>query len=109
MGVVLASGGYPGQYRQGLPIEGVSQLDPECLLFHAGTRPYHDEVSGKTYPVTSGGRVLTVVAQGTSLEEARRRAYRNARCIRFEGMHYRKDIAATRVQRGVTYAADPAS
>ena len=56
-------------------------------VFHAGTR--RDD-AGAT--LTTGGRVLTVVASGASLEEARRKAYRNVERISFQGMHYRRDI-----------------
>src|SRR3712207_5717367 len=83
VGVVLASGGYPGAYRTGLPITGLDALDPDVLVFHAGTRPENG------VPVTAGGRVLTVVAEGQTLAEARARVYDNIPRIRFEGMHYR--------------------
>jgi phosphoribosylamine---glycine ligase len=88
VGVVLASGGYPGAYRTGLPIDGLDTLDPDVLAFHAGTAL--DE-GGRV--VTSGGRVLTVVAEGRTLAEARARVYDNVARIRFEGRHYRTDIA----------------
>jgi phosphoribosylamine--glycine ligase len=84
--VALASGGYPGSYRTGLPISGIDEVEPGVLVFHAGTRVDGDHV------VTSGGRVLNVVAMGADLEEARRKAYANVERIRFEGMHYRRDI-----------------
>ncbi|HWO73636.1 MAG TPA: phosphoribosylamine--glycine ligase [Dehalococcoidia bacterium] len=86
--VVLASGGYPGSYRTGLPITGIEDVDPGVRVFHAGTRRLED---GSL--VTAGGRVLNVVATGSDLEEARRRAYENVGRIRFEGMHFRRDIA----------------
>lgn len=86
--VVLASGGYPDSYRTGLPITGIEDVDPEVRVFHAGTRRLED---GSL--VTSGGRVLNVVATGSDLEDARRRAYENLERIRFEGMHFRRDIA----------------
>ncbi|MCH8850172.1 MAG: phosphoribosylamine--glycine ligase [Chloroflexi bacterium] len=87
VGVVLASGGYPGPYETGLPIEGLADIEPDVHVFHAGTR--RDD-AGAT--LTAGGRVLTVVASGASLEEARRKAYRNVERISFQGMHYRRDI-----------------
>ncbi|MEX2159990.1 MAG: phosphoribosylamine--glycine ligase [Dehalococcoidia bacterium] len=90
VGVVMASGGYPGSYETGLPIEGLDDLDPGVLVFHAGTRR---DAAGTL--VTAGGRVLTVSALGDSIEAAREKAYRNIERIRFEGAHYRRDIGAT--------------
>ena len=91
VGVVLASGGYPGSYETGFPIEGLDQIDPDVQVFHAGTKRREDGVV-----VTAGGRVLTVVATGATLAEAREKAYRNVERIRFQGVHYRRDIGATR-------------
>lgn len=88
VGVVLASPGYPGSYPRGLSIEGLDSLDDDILVFHAGTTL--DEGS----LVTNGGRVLTVVALGSNMEDARQRVYENVRRIKFDGMHYRNDIAA---------------
>ncbi|WP_052891275.1 phosphoribosylamine--glycine ligase [Thermogemmatispora carboxidivorans] len=87
--LTLASGGYPGSYRTGLPIEGLAEAGrlEQVQVFHAGTA-LHD---GKL--VTAGGRVLSVAAYGTTLAEAVERAYEAARLIHFEGMHYRRDIA----------------
>lgn len=89
MGVVAASGGYPGAYVKGLPITGLDALDDDVLVFHAGTRRDDD---GRL--VTAGGRVLTVVARGATLAAARARVYANLPRIHFDGMHYRTDIAA---------------
>ncbi len=89
VGVVLASGGYPGAYQTGLPIDGLADLDSGVLVFHAGTRRADDGPI-----VTAGGRVLTVAATGATMEDARRTAYRNVERIRFEGVHYRRDIGA---------------
>ncbi len=88
VGVVLASGGYPGAYPTGLPITGLNDPDPNALVFHAGTK----DDSGRI--VTSGGRVLTVAVVAPTLREARDRAYANAECIHFDGVIYRRDIAA---------------
>jgi phosphoribosylamine--glycine ligase len=85
--VALASGGYPGSYETGLPIDGLSDIDSDVHVFHAGTRRADDGAL-----VTAGGRVLTVAATGDTLEQARAKAYRNVERIRFEGMHYRRDI-----------------
>lgn len=87
--VVLASGGYPHEYRTGLPIEGLEAASqaPNVLIFHAGTRTEGGRM------VTSGGRVLNIVGLGATLTEARENAYRAIGKIHFEGMHYRNDIA----------------
>ena len=89
VGVVLASGGYPGPYEKGLPIEGLADLEAGVLVFHAGTARRDDGAL-----VTAGGRVLTVVAMGATLADAREKAYRNVDRIRFEGRHFRRDIGA---------------
>lgn len=87
--VILASGGYPGEYRAGLPVEGLDRagnLD-KTTVFHAGTAQRKGTV------VTAGGRVLAVSALGKDLSEARGRAYRAASLISFQGMYHRMDIA----------------
>ncbi len=89
VGVVMASGGYPGEYETGFPIAGLSSVEEDALVFHAGTRL--DEEGGV---VTSGGRVLTVAALGANLNEARGKAYRNIQHIHFSHCHSRKDSAA---------------
>jgi phosphoribosylamine--glycine ligase len=94
VGTVLASAGYPGSFRKGYPIYGLQDVPPEVIVFHAGTRLYHNEISGRTQVVSDGGRVLTMVALGAALEEARGKVYNSLRRIRFEGMYYRKDVAA---------------
>ncbi len=88
VGVVLASEGYPENPQTGRVIEGLEEAEKmdQVVIFHAGTRL----VDGKV--VTSGGRVLTVVGLGASLEEARDRAYAAVEKIHFEGMHFRRDI-----------------
>ena len=88
VGVVMASGGYPGSYTTGFPIEGCDEVDNDILVFHAGTKAK----GGTIY--TDGGRVLTVAAMGKTIAEARSRVYLNLPRIRFEGCHYRTDIAA---------------
>jgi phosphoribosylamine--glycine ligase len=89
VGVVVASGGYPGLYNTGHPIHGLDAVDRDALVFHAGTRPGAD---GKTAE-TAGGRVLTVAALGHTVADARRKAYHNAARIHFDGAFYRRDIA----------------
>ena len=88
VGVVMASGGYPGSYETGKPITGVEDVDGDVQVFLAGARRDADGTL-----VTAGGRVLCVVAKAPTLGEARERAYDNVRRIRFEGAHYRTDIA----------------
>jgi phosphoribosylamine--glycine ligase len=87
VGVVMASGGYPGSYKTGFPITGLGEIDKDILVFHAGTRLEEGKI------VTSGGRVLAVVARGKTLKEAREKVYKNISRINFEGCHYRQDIA----------------
>jgi len=89
--VVMASGGYPGKYETGLPIEGLDDIDGDVMLFHAGTKK---DAGGRV--VTNGGRVLTVSALGATLEEARRKAYANVERIRWPGTHYRTDVGGRR-------------
>jgi phosphoribosylamine--glycine ligase len=87
--LVLASGGYPGSYKTGLPIAGLEEAAAckDVALFHAGTR------AGDEGILTDGGRVLAISALGDSFAEARRRAYAAAELVSFEGMHFRNDIA----------------
>jgi phosphoribosylamine--glycine ligase len=91
VGVVMASGGYPGSYKTGFPMEGLDKIDEGILVFHAGTKAKQ----GVIY--TNGGRVLTVAATGKTIAEARDRVYGNIGYIHFEGCHYRKDIGAREV------------
>lgn len=93
VGVVMASGGYPGDYRNGSPINGLDSLPPEILVFHAGTKRGSD---GRIY--TAGGRVLAVVGQGKTIAQARQKVYASLPRISFEGCHYRKDIAERAVR-----------
>jgi phosphoribosylamine--glycine ligase len=94
--VMLASGGYPGRYETGKPIEGLDDIDAGVIVFHAGTA-----LDGDGRIVTAGGRVLAVTATAPSLAAARERAYANARRIRFDGVHFRTDIGAREVAAGV--------
>ncbi len=92
VGVVIASRGYPGDYRRWLEIQGLEELDEDILVFHGGTvRPQRKA----SQLLTSGGRVLTVVASGPTLDEARQRVYENVERVSFQGHHYRKDIGMT--------------
>jgi phosphoribosylamine--glycine ligase len=87
--VVMASGGYPGEYAAGVPISGLEEAAAVdgAIVFHSGTR----ERDGRV--VTSGGRVLAVSALGPTIERARSTAYEASSKIAFEGAHYRRDIA----------------
>jgi phosphoribosylamine--glycine ligase len=94
--VVLASGGYPGSYEKGKPIEGLdrAEKDRDVLVFHAGT-----ERNGEGGLVTAGGRVLAVTGMGETLRSARRVAYDAARYIRFDGVYMRTDIGVKGLAR----------
>ncbi len=96
--VVLASGGYPGPYRTGLPITGLADVPADILVFHAGTVLTGGEL------VTAGGRVFNVVARGASVQQASRRAYDAVPRLHFEAMQYRDDIGRT-----AAFAAEPMS
>ncbi len=91
-GVVLASGGYPGEYRAGQVISISDRLEQDVNIFYAGAKKRAD---GRI--VTDGGRVLTVAATGKTLKDAGEKVYRNIPHINFEGMHYRTDIATREV------------
>jgi phosphoribosylamine--glycine ligase len=93
--VVVASEGYPGSYPTGLAITGVGHAlaHEGVTVFHAGTGRDPD---GQL--VTAGGRVLAVTGQGTTISEARERAYRGVAEIHFDGMQFRTDIAAHAVE-----------
>lgn len=87
--VVVASGGYPGNYRKGEIIEGLNMIEDEgVVVFHAGTK----SVEGKVE--TNGGRVLGVTAVGDNLKESLGKAYKAVKSIFFEGIQYRKDIGS---------------
>ena len=100
VGVVMVSGGYPGAYETGREIFGLDTVDPgdstsgteaETLIFHAGSQPATN-AAGEAIAVTGGGRVLTVVGSGDTLEQAQARAYRRVEQVSFEGASYRRDI-----------------
>ncbi len=94
LGVVLAAGGYPGDYRTGDPIEGLPETEPEgTKIFHAGTA----EKDGRI--VTAGGRVLCVTALGENVADAQQRAYQLVERIHWPGMQYRRDIGYRAIAR----------
>lgn len=87
--IVIASGGYPDEYKKGLPLRGVADAEhvPDVVVFQAGTT-----IDGELK--TSSGRVLGVTAIGNTLRDALDRAYEAAKLIEFEGKQYRSDIGA---------------
>ena len=106
--VVLASGGYPGEYRKGVPISGLERIDgaepseakvrwalqkTRVKVFHAGTATHEGRL------VSDGGRVLVVTAMAADLRRAVAGAYEAAAMIEFEGMHMRRDIAHRALER----------
>ena len=85
--VMLVSGGYPESYKKGMKITGLEDVCSCCVVAHAGTKfDENHEI------VTSGGRVIAVTAHGKTIEEARDKAYLNAKLIKFEGKNFRHDI-----------------
>src|ERR1051326_8685687 len=93
--VVAASGGYPGTFEAGKRISGLDKAEKldGVKVFHAGTSQ-HDNAF-----FTAGGRVLGVTAKAADLQTAVNRAYEAVGMISFEGMHYRKDIAAKALKK----------
>lgn len=93
--VVIASGGYPGDYEKGMEILGLDEAKgrKDVIVFHAGTRRENSKI------VTSGGRVLGVTALGEDIKEAIDRAYQAMKKIHFEKMHFRKDIGYRALER----------
>jgi phosphoribosylamine--glycine ligase len=95
VGVVMAAGGYPGKYRTGDEISGLPTApSATSKVFHAGTgRDASERI------VTRGGRVLCVVGSGETVQAAQAEAYRVAGQIRWDGVHFRRDIGYRAVQR----------
>jgi phosphoribosylamine--glycine ligase len=94
IGIVLAAGGYPNEYKKGLVIAGLPSHETEGLkVFHGGTK----EVDGQI--VTNGGRVLCATALGNTVTEAQQKAYALAKTISWDGMFYRHDIAHRAIAR----------
>ncbi|WP_306296763.1 phosphoribosylamine--glycine ligase [Candidatus Entotheonella palauensis] len=93
--VVMASGGYPGTYRKGFPVEGLEHASTmeNTWVFHAGTARQADRIT------TNGGRVLGVTARGASVATAIERAYHTLSCISWPGVQYRRDIGYRAMQR----------
>ncbi|MEZ5574030.1 MAG: phosphoribosylamine--glycine ligase [Halioglobus sp.] len=94
IGVVLAAGGYPGDYTKGTPIHGLDSKSGEGIkVFHAGTARSGDDI------VTSGGRVLCVTALGDDITAAQRRCYKAVDAISWDGMTLRRDIGWRAIAR----------
>jgi phosphoribosylamine--glycine ligase len=95
VGVVMAAGGYPGEYRTGDEIKGLPAIDPpNTKVFHAGTgRDASERI------VTRGGRVLCVVGRGETVRAAQAEAYRLVEQIHWDGVHYRRDIGYRAIAR----------
>ena len=95
--VVLASAGYPGKYETGKSISGLAEAAKlkDVQIFLAGTKRANGEVA------TAGGRVLAVTALGSTIEDARERAYDAVSGIHFESCHYRRDIALSAVPANI--------
>jgi len=87
--VVMASAGYPGTYTSGLPVRGLEHVPEGVQVFHSGTQRNKE---GEL--LTRGGRVLSVVGRGSTLQQAIDAAYEGVERIEFEGAYYRKDIGA---------------
>ncbi len=97
LGVVMTSGGYPGKYKKGVPIEGLDgSSDADTKIFYAGVRSENDRL------VTDGGRVLCVTAFGKSVSAAQEKAYQRVEQIHFDQAHYRTDIGYRACQREKT-------
>ncbi|WP_035588182.1 phosphoribosylamine--glycine ligase [Hippea jasoniae] len=86
--VVISSGGYPLKYEKNIPIEGLTEVQnlDDIIIFHAGTKMQNGKI------LTSGGRVLNVVAIDKEFKKAQQKAYEAIKLIHFDKMHYRKDI-----------------
>jgi phosphoribosylamine--glycine ligase len=87
--VVMASGGYPGDYEKGKKITGLEEADKlkDVVVFHAGTKKQNGDI------ITNGGRVLGVTALGERIADAKARAYEAVDKIKFDGAYCRRDIA----------------
>ena len=94
LGVVMAAGGYPGNYRKGDVITGLPPVDAaDTKVFHAGTAEHNGQV------VTNGGRVLCVTALGATVSAAQARAYEVVERIHWKDAHYRRDIGHRAIAR----------
>jgi phosphoribosylamine--glycine ligase len=92
--VVMAAGGYPGDYRSGDGIKGLSEVPAGAMVFHAGTKADNGRI------ITSGGRVLGVVALGRGIAPAIDQVYQAVAKVTFDGAQYRRDIGRRALERG---------
>ena len=98
IGVVMAAGGYPASYENGHAIEGLDLVDSDISkVFHAGTAAGTGDKEGQV--VTSGGRVLCVVALGDSVTEAQKQVYQKLKKVHFKDAFYRTDIGYRAIAR----------
>ncbi|MDZ7680585.1 MAG: phosphoribosylamine--glycine ligase [Fodinibius sp.] len=93
--VVLASDGYPVEYEKGKVINGIEDVSEDALVFHAGTKSEDGKI------VTDGGRVLSIVGAGDSLEDSIRNTYKEVDKVSFANKYYRSDIGA----KGLKYVS----
>jgi len=98
--VVMAAGGYPGEYKTGKVIRGLDQVPAGAIVFHAGTKKENDQI------VTSGGRVLGVTALGNGIAEAIKNVYQAVEKITFEGCQFRRDIGKKALDRRSAWVQD---
>jgi len=93
--IVMASGGYPGDYEKGKKITGLEEAQKlkDVMVFHAGTSAKNGDI------VTSGGRVLGVTAMGADIADAKARAYEAVDKIKFENAYFRRDIADKAIKK----------
>lgn len=95
VGVVMASGGYPLEYKKGYTIDGLLKHKRDTKVFHSGTKRDGNDIQ------TNGGRVLCVVATGDSAREAQTKAYERVKTIEWQDVYYRDDIAYRAVDREI--------
>lgn len=95
--VVIAAGGYPGEYEKGKIITGIEQAEKleDVVVFHAGTAAKNTSI------VTNGGRVLGVTAMGQTIAKAKAKAYEAVDKIKFDGAYYRRDIADKAIKKTI--------
>lgn len=89
--VVIASGGYPGEYKSDFPIKGLDKVSDEVLIFYAGVKKEKEAL------LSNGGRVLSITAFGDDLRDAQDKVYKEVAKVSFTGSYHRKDIA----QKGI--------
>lgn len=91
--LVLASGGYPASYEKGYEITGLDKMTDGCYAIHAGTKEDNDKI------ITSGGRVLGIIAKSNTLADAIEKVYKQTEIVKFEKAYFRTDIG----KKGLKY------